>query len=204
MAFADSPMTNLKGYFTQEEIRRILEYSKKNPRDYILFLLLARTGRRISEIVRVLKPKHIHPEDNSIEWKILKRKKRKKGKKKSDWRRIPIDRETLEELMNYIKFKNIGMDEVIFKISRQRTDQILKRICEDINIRPRGESVYNKPHVHWFRHSFAIQGAKALKKPRDIGVLQTLLAHKNINNTMWYIRTFNPEEERKLIEKMWK
>lgn len=194
MVFKSSPMTNLKGYFTPEQVEAIIN-SCENTRDKVLFLLLSRTGRRVSEVVRSLKPKHIHLEEGCIEWKILKRKK-------ETWRLLPVERRTLEELMNYIESKGIEGEEYIFKISRQRVDQILKEICEKIGIHHLGSSKYNKPHAHLFRHSFAIQIAKKIKNPTDLGTLQNLLAHANIENTMWYARTFNPIEERKLLEEV--
>lgn len=46
-------MRNKKAWFSIDEINRLLNYCKDNnrDRDYMLLLTLARTGRRITEVV---------------------------------------------------------------------------------------------------------------------------------------------------------
>jgi integrase/recombinase XerD len=186
------PMRDVKGYFTSEQIKKIIE-ACENSRDKTLFTLLARSGRRVSEIVRCLKPKDIDFENRLINYRILK----KKGETRA---LLPIDNETLVMLEEYIKANNIQEDEFIFKISRQRVDQIFKKICEKVGIERIGE---HKPHVHALRHSFAVQWSKIAKNPADIVKLKEQLAHSSVDTTMFYLR-FNPEESRDLLERMWR
>jgi integrase len=186
------PMKDPKSYLTPEQIKLIIG-ACENFRDKVLFTLLARSGRRVSEVVRCLKPRDIDFENKLINYKILKKKRETRAL-------LPIDSETLEMLKEYIKTNNIKDDEFIFKISRQRVDQIFKKLCEKVGITKIGE---RKPHVHVLRHSFAIQWSKIAKSPADIVKLKEQLAHSRLDTTMFYLR-FNPEETRDLLEKMWR
>jgi integrase/recombinase XerD len=187
-----APMRDPRSYLTIEQIKQIIS-ACDNIRDKILFMLLARSGRRVSEIVRCLKPKDIDFENRLINYRILK----KKGETRA---LLPVDTETLKLLKEYIKREKINENEFIFKISRQRVDQIFKKLCRKVGIMKIGEHM---PHVHVLRHSFAIQWSKIAKNPADVIKLKEQLAHSRIDTTMFYLR-FSPEESRDLLEKMWK
>jgi len=187
-------MVDPRGYLDRNEIERILSACERE-RDRVLFTLLARSGRRVSEVVRCLKPKHIDFKEYLVKYRILKRKRKHHIL-------LPLDEETINLLKDYIKKEGIKNDDYIFPISRQRVDQIFKEVCEKIGIYNIGSNKRNKPHVHILRHSFAILATKNIKRPEDIVRVQNMMAHASLDSTIFYLQ-FNPTENRKLLEKMW-
>lgn len=188
-------MKDPKAYLEPRQINELIASCKK-ARDKLLLMMLARTGRRVSEIVRCLRPKDIDFTNGLINFTILKRKK---GENKL----LPVDEDVLLALKEYIESRKIKDEEFIFPISRQRVDQIVKKASEKAGISSIGGGKYNKPHAHVFRHSFAIQAAKSLKNPADLVQLKELLAHSRIDTTMFYLK-FNPTEQKELLKEMWK
>ena len=189
---ATNPMSDPKSYLTKEQIRLLIDGCERS-RDRLLLKFLSRTGRRISEVVRRLKVSDIDFEKGLVNFTILKRKVPTTSL-------LPIDRALLEELKEYTK--NMKQDQIIWHISRQRVDQILKTVSKNIGLEHIGTGKHNKVHAHLFRHSFAIHGAKALTNPADLVQLKNMLCHARIDTTMFYLR-FNPMEQRKLLEEMW-
>lgn len=204
---SNSPMKDSKSYLTMDQMTSLLN-SCRNNRDRMLLTVLFRTGRRISEVVGIkknkdgttksegLRPKDINFNESLINWSILKKKKALKAIK-------PIDGGTLQELKSYIESNNIGQDERIFPITRQRADQILKTTAKLAGIITVGDGKYNKPHLHLLRHTFLIEAAKKASTPADLVVMKELAEHSNINTTMFYLK-FNPKEQKELLEKMFK
>jgi len=199
---AGSPMKDTRSYLEPWQINKIIA-SCPTPRDRLLLLTLARTGRRVSEIVRCLKPKDIDFTNGLIDFTILKRFNRKTKERIPERSLLPVDEEVLAGLKEYIEARRIEADEYIFPISRQRADQIFKRASRKAGIFTIGSGKYNQPHVHVLRHSFAIQGAKSLKSPADLVQLKDMLGHSRIDTTMFYLK-FNPAEKRDLLKEMWK
>lgn len=180
-------MQNPKSYYTKSEANLIIK-ACRNYRDKLLLLTLAKTGRRVSEIVRCLKPVDIDFDQGLVNYTILKRKVHTK-------KLLPMDTHLLSLLEKYIKSRRIGPDDYIFKISRQRVDQIIKRAAKKVGVKT--------AHAHVFRHSFAIQSAQKLKNPADLVQLKELMGHARMDTTMFYLK-FNPREQRELLEEMWK
>ena len=194
--YQNIPMRDPKGFLSADDIEKIISASD-NFRDKVLFTLLARSGRRVGEIVRCLKPKDIDFVNELVNYSI--EKKRKANNKAL----LPIEHNTLLLLKEYIETKNIKEDELIFKISRQRADKIFKKLCYKVGIERVGNSERNMPHIHMLRHSFAILFAKAARTPNDMIELQHQLAHSRSDTTMFYLN-FNPETSREQLNKMWK
>ena len=75
-------MKHKTNYLSMEEIEKMLQFCKDQlrVRDYMLIMILSRTGRRVSEIVGTkpfiynvgLRPKDLHP-DGLIEFTVLKK-----------------------------------------------------------------------------------------------------------------------------------
>jgi integrase len=157
-------------------------------RDKMIVFTLAMTGRRISEVVRQLKPSDIDYRDGLINWTILKRRRPTK-------KLIPANPMLLKNISRYIRKNRIGQDEYVFPISRQRMDQILKEAAAKVGLQ--------FCHSRMLRHGFAVNIVKHhLKRFDDIVLLQRQLAHENIQNTMEYL-SFYPGEQKDLIASVW-
>lgn len=193
--FASSPMRDPKGYLTQEEIRKLID-NADNPRDRLLILLLARTGRRISEVLK-LRVDDINFELKKILWNILKQRERD-GRPKLKWK--SIDEATLNDLKKYIETYNLGPDDYIFSpkgrrnkpISRQRAFQIIRKIGEKAGIIYVGSK---KLHPHHFRHSVGIY------LTRRFGPAQARiqLEHSSLLITQNYLQ-FSEKDEREIAD----
>lgn len=181
-----SPMRNVNDYLTESEVNRLLK-AIDNIRDKTLFLTMLYTGRRVSEVVRSLRPKDINYHDHIINWTILK-KKFKKDK-------VPIETNPmlLSHLKLYVETERIGKDDYVFPMSRQRVTQLLKQYAVMAGIDR------EKVHNHIFRHTFAY---RFMKLTNDVIVLQDLLKHSDLGMTQFYTH-FSPSERKKLIRKMW-
>lgn len=185
------PMKDLGQYFTTEEIGCLLKACIK-PRDYALFFVLARTGRRVSEVCRSLRLLDINFENNLIKWRILKKKESRKGL----FYTLPVHPSVIEVLKSYIIIHRNKIPyewSYIFPISRQWCRVLLQRIGQQAGI----ESKKLKPHT--FRHTFAIQ---CTKKGVPITIVRDLLAHSDINLTLFYQR-FTVEDIKKNLEVVW-
>ncbi len=221
-------MKNKAAYLTEEEIDKMLTYSKDNDRNYMLLFSLYRTGRRVSEIVgskpytRVvgLRPIDIKQEEGLIEFCVLKknpiRSVSKKGNvidaqklkelrilKEPKRKLFAVDSEYLNKLNNYIKKYGIGLTDRVFPITRQRVDALIKDIARECNIRRQDKqgNLHHKIHAHYFRHSFAIHTLKNNPdNPSALVHLKEMLDHSKIDVTMFYLQ-FLPEDIRKTINK---
>lgn len=188
-------MKDPRGFLEQDQVNRLIN-SAKNGRDKLLLILLANTGRRISEALE-LKPKDIDYARELILWKIEKRKDVSQL-----W--IKTKPALLLALKTYQKRFKISEDGYYFpsthnrlkRISRQRADQIIKAVGKVAGINSVGGK---KLHCHVLRHSFAVWSAQNLKNPADLRLLQMLLAHANIETTAQYLQ-FAQKEMDKLLK----
>ena len=217
-------MRHKTDYLDLDEIDKMLSYcyDKDNIRDYMLILTLARTGRRISEIVGNrpftvnvgLRPVDIKYSDKLIEWDILKKNPiktttkhgkpvsedklaRQRLNKKPKRMLKPVDDEYMDHLKNYVDSLNMNPYDRIFPISRQRADQIIKDIAKECKI----VRATKKIHVHQFRHGFAINFLKT--HPNDPSApikLQMILDHSSFNVTQHYLQ-FTQEDIKEALNK---
>jgi len=178
-------MKDPKGYLTKEEIQAMID-TAATERDKILIYTLAMTGRRISEVVRNLRPMDIDFDNNLINYTILKRRKDTKML-------LPAKPELVRALNKYIVRYDIEWDQPIFTIGRRRAHQIVRRIGEKAGIQ---KSV----HPHMFRHSFAIAAAKNTENVPDFLELKELMGHSRLDSTMFYMR-FYPRKSKELLDK---
>ena len=201
-------MKDLQGYLKDSEVIAFFG-AIKNARDYLLFRLLYKTGRRVSEIL-CLKVNDIEWEEGLVCWHILKKKDKEYTAVKL------IDKKTLNILEGYINTNRLGKDDYLFQaerrkiwnnkrqpskiinphLSRYTVYYLTKKYCKKIGI----EKVGNKlPHPHIFRHTFAVRMAKRMKFVGDIRKLQKMLEHTDMGITETYLQ-FNQEDMRELIE----
>ena len=201
------PMRDLSGYLTKAQMATLYRHCKSD-RDRVLFKTLLYSGRRVSEIVRSLKPKHIDFTENLIIWKIRKKNPRKRDPLTKRFKRrksAPMSRikaahpKLIASLRRYIQARAIGPEQHVFTISTRRVRQIFTELGKRSGI----ERVGEKPlHPHHMRHSFAIEAVKNIDSAAGIVLLQKELDHTNIQTTMFYLQ-FAPKEQAKLLEEMW-
>lgn len=187
------PMKDLDGYLTKVQIDRILDSTKKNKRDYLLFNLLAYTGRRITEVL-MLTPWDVNFEENIITWNILKKGKPLKM-------RIPIIKKGLMILLKeYIFDKGITPDERVFSITSRRCDQIIKEYGVKLGIERVGRK---KIHCHHFRHSFIINNVrKGLTASEYKLFSKRIVGHSSTAITDWYLDNFTIDDIKSVMKKM--
>ena len=228
-------MANKEAYFNAKQIQTMLDYCFQNKlwNRFLLFMILFRTGRRITEVLgkppysldskkclsnyKGLRPCDIYHKERLIEFDILKkqpvRTTNKDGTKKSDDRlkvlldkKMPkrklkaIDKVLYDWIVWYIKEFNIGFEDRILPISRFTARDWLIDVCKKCNIemnlgfknvKVRGNirEVRVKPHLHMFRHSFAIYFLKKNSTdPSAVVKVQNLLEHSSMNITAHYMQ----------------
>jgi len=191
-----------------------------NPRDKAFIALLARTGIRITECVE-LKVSDIDFKRGVLTILHLKEKSKLKcphcgeglGKRhvfcpacgnkvgqalreKIEQRRqrmIPVDRDTLQLLDEYLKWRRQFpyRGPLVFPFTRQRGWQLIEKLGRHAGIRGL--------HPHSLRHALATAW---VGKGLDTKRLQLLLGHARISTTMEYVDS-NFEQLRSEYNKLW-
>lgn len=184
-------MKDIQGYLTEEEQISILNVDLK-ARDKLMIFTLLNTGRRVSEVVgkNGVRPCDIFKDNNYIRWKI--EKKRTGIYEKA----IPTDSEVIIKLLDYCKENMIPEEEPIFKFTRQRAFQIVRKAGELAGITIIGSK---KIHPHNFRHTFGINKAKKLNGINELRILKDLMAHSSIDATAFYL-TYSDKRVREIVE----
>lgn len=195
-------MTDVKGYIDSDQVQKIINL-EPNERNRLLLVVLWNTGCRAEEIVGGI----LHRKDKetkemmTVECKGLEvenidwAKKRllvpnlKSGKKNINYKDVPVTKECLELLREYIRKNNIT--EKVFDLSRSQVFRIVKYA----GIRAGFSKVGLKKswlHPHHFRHSLGIH---LLKHGMALPKIQEILGHSNISSTGFYLRFGKSETE---------
>jgi integrase/recombinase XerD len=203
--------------YSGDEIRRLLEaalqmnthYELQRHTYYCLFGLLAVTGLRVGEAIR------LQAQDVDLLEGILTIRGTKFGKS----RLVPVAPSTRAVLRGYAKRRDqflAGRPAPHFLVStrgkrlqKQCIGKIFRSLSRQIGIRKAGKK--SGPRLHDFRHRFAIE--TLLRWYRNgqpathlMPVLSTYLGHGNVTDTYWYLSS-TPElivAASKLIETRWK
>lgn len=179
MADFNNIMVDARGYITKKETKLVLDGCTR-PKDYLLILILARSGIRVSECINI-KARDIN--NRKITIRQLKTKTK-------TYRNACIDIKTDRECKTYIRKCNLKPDDYVFysnnnkkkHISRQYAFMIVKKCCEQVGIKKIGN---RGPHPHNFRHGLAIQ---LLDAGVDIRKIQIILGHQSYATTASYLR----------------
>jgi len=201
-------MKDLQGYFKESEIVSFFA-GIKNQRDLLLFRMLYKSGRRVSEIL-CLKVNDIDWIQGMISYQILK-------KKDKEYRALKlVDQKTLNILEKYIKDYELGENDYLFPQEKRRDTNskgeksikicphlsrctayyLTKKYAEKAGILKVGNK---PPHPHCFRHTFAVRMAQKMTNPADMRKLQMWLEHADMAVTQTYLQ-FNQEDMRSIIE----
>lgn len=200
-----NPMQDVRRYLQPSQVIKILESASdskgwRRDRDVLLIGLLAYTGRRVGEILRI-KMEDILWDEQQIYFNILKKKHKTKVLK-------PINSTIWKLLSKYIADNKWYEGDYVFKsswdtdkpISGARVIQIVYHYCDRAGI-PNFEPG-KRVHPHTFRHSFAVAASKKLKNPGDLRKLQKALEHSKIDITTFYLQ-FHDEEQREIMEEVY-
>lgn len=173
-------MKNIIDYLEKDRVDLLLESARlSNFRDYLIIRALWRTGIRVSELL------NIRPIDIEHKNKVINIVKAKGGKQ----RRVPLDRDTLKMLCEYIFTQQLQDYQPIFGITRRHVGRLLKRY---------GYSIGADIHPHTLRHSYAIH---LVRSGMDLRRVQLLLGHSNLNTTQVYLQ-FKDEDLREVYDKI--
>jgi len=184
-------MTDLRGYLKPEQVERILS-ACKHRRDRLMFQLMYRCGRRVSEVLDLV------PEDIMFdEGKIIFNIKKKRGRKVRELK--PVDKHTMSLLKEYMEViypfdhmrrmthnNHMKKDRRLFPITRKTAWETLKKVGKSVGIERVGSG---NLHPHHLRHSFAVhQVQHNIKSAGDLRKLQRYMGHSNISATMHYLQ----------------
>ena len=171
--------THIENVITVEQYERLMNGIKSEGKEYQYFniLLLAKTGMRISEALRVTK------------------KDIQNGKvtmaTKAHVRTIYFPKSLQDEMRDYLT--NFGDDDRVM-INRSGKPITSRGVAESLRrFAKRYDIPTENAHPHAFRHFFAIE---FLKRNNNIALLADLLGHGSVNVTQIYLRQSQEEQER--------
>jgi len=193
--------------FSQDNIQRLVQaasqsgYRTLRRKTYsTLFALLACTGLRVSEAIR------LRFEDITPDGLIIKRSKFRKS------RLLPLHKTAIVGLEGYIKHRRsyAPFDDHVF-ISLRRKPLLIRDVetafqtaVGKIGLQP---SVAGKcrPTPHSLRHTFAVRALETCPDNRDhitkhMLALSTYLGHSNVSYTYWYLEA-TPDLMRNIAER---
>ena len=212
----------MKTYLDLAEIEE-LEESATCMRDKLLIRILVRTGCRISELL-ALKVQDIDFKNETVTIAHLKTKLNlscpecsvrlarshkfcpgcgisvekpvAKALEKERRRVIPIDRESLELLEDFI-IKDRTKD-LIFQVTPTRAFQVVKECAEKAGLPKLVHPESGKEHhvsPHKLRDAFAVHAVQVDDSGDGLRMLQYHLGHQNINTTMRYRKLSGAEHK---------
>lgn len=216
------PMADKTNYLTEDQVNRILSVAKKE-KEWLLIYLLWRTGRRISELLK-LKPQDIDFDNNSILWKILKKGKDKKNY--TTW--IAVDEQTIKTLLQWIANHNMEEDDYFFISNKSNKDgelthltrkwafEVVRKLTQRARVIYKNNndlpdriskngkvfSSFKGWHPHHFRHSYSINFLRKVKDPSGLSMLKQQLDHSSTKVTEHYLQ-FSQEERVKVLNKIY-
>lgn len=208
----------MKAYLESEEVAR-MEQAATNLRDRLLIRLLFRLGCRVSEALAI-KVEDIDFTHGTVTIKHLKSRLKlscpncgarlgmshsfcpkcgakvdrvvTKEQEHRRMRTLPVDKDTLEMLRDYIKRGgpvNRGGRKLLFGINRHRTWQVVKECAERAGlpkmVNPETGRIHNVS-PHRLRDAFATHAVKLDDSGDGLRLLQEHLGHASFNTTAKY------------------
>jgi integrase/recombinase XerD len=178
MARMKRPKTpeRVKNAFTRKEVQRMMKVLAAKPgwlgaRDRAIVAVLLGTGARASELTSIRL--------REIDWPRRRIVLHGKGSKD---RRVPMGKETMRALRDYIRVRPAVATDNVFVT--QRKDP-MEYSAAEVMVRYLGKYAGVEPcHLHRFRHTFATE---FYLRNRDIIALKGMLGHTSVEMTMRYL-----------------
>ncbi len=224
----------IRTYLTLDQLEQLEEIAT-NLRDRLLIRLLFRLGCRVSEALAIgvedidfsngtimikhlkrraqyscpecktsLAARHRYCPGCGVEITSAQRSELEHHRQRS----LPIDRETLDLLEDYMKRGGAvsrNNKRLIFGINRHRAWQIIKECAERAGlprlVNPETGKVHNVS-PHRLRDAFAVRAVKIDDSGDGLRILQEHLGHASFNTTARY-RKVAGEEHKRWYQKMW-
>ncbi len=191
-----------------KRIRKIQTHYLKDLGVYLVILLLARCGLRISEPLKLL-INHYRLGENTL---YIERTKFKKD------RLIPIPQSVAVELDNYLQLRKALLpdDHNLYLFSGQEQNGLstyhvykaFHRAVRDINLEQSRKTIANttfgSPTAHSLRHSFAINTLKRIreqgKSPQNaLPTLAVYMGHSKYKHTLVYLKVLDANQRQGLV-----
>ena len=190
-------------------IRTEEQYFMKDFSCYLIILLLARCGLRISEPLR-MKLQNYRPFEKSI---YIEKTKFKKD------RLIPVPRSVAIEIENYMSVRDTLLPSdkqspIMFvnnkgmPLSDNKVRKVFHLAVSNIGLaQPRKiihNTNFNAPTPHSLRHSYAVNTLKNIKErggcPQNaLPILATYLGHSSYRDTAVYLKLLDADQHRNLV-----
>jgi integrase/recombinase XerC/integrase/recombinase XerD len=154
---------------SKNEIRIILDRaSAAKPSTFLKFHILAKTGVRVSELIKIRPVDILHDERQIII-----------HGKGGVIRNVDVAPEVLLPLRLFIKARKLKPTDRLFPVKRQSVNNLCTK--------------YAHTNPHTFRHSYAVE---LLRKTRNIRYVQVQLGHKSLTTTQVYLRYMEFKDEK--------
>jgi site-specific recombinase XerD len=192
-----------------KSIRPSPKYYLKDLCVYLAMVLLARSGMRISEPLRLLRT-HYRPDEKTL---YIEKTKFKKD------RLIPIPLSAAKEIDNYLSVRNtlLGNDQNPYLLARSKQKQLrdyqvrlaFHQAVKDMGLnQPRqviGNTIFGAPVPHSLRHSFAVNTLKRIKEngrsPQNaLPVLAAYMGHCKYIHTAKYLKVVDAKQRKGLAD----
>jgi type 1 fimbriae regulatory protein FimB len=174
----------MRNFLTLDEVKKLFK-SISDPRDYCLCYLAYRHGLRVTEVCAI--------KMSAIDLAGLRIWcERLKGSVSG----YHVYNRAEAEVINTWLTARQSHSPYLFPgksgaISRKTVDKLFKRYCERAKL-PRSKS-----HIHILKHSIAVH---MLEAGADIKLVQELLGHRNIQNTLVYAQLVSVYRDTRQIE----
>ncbi len=158
-------------YLSEEEVKKLLDAARENPRDYAIISLLAYSGLRVSELC------DLRIEDIDLKERIVYVHS---GKGDKD-RIVVVSQEAVDAVENYLSKREDSLEYLFSsqkseRITRVQVFRIVKKYAKIAGIKKNVT-----PHV--LRHTLA---TTLLKRGVDIRFIQQFLGHSSVATTQIY------------------
>ena len=158
-------------YLSEDEVKRLLEAAKENPRDYAIVSLLAYSGLRVSELC------NLKLEDVDFSGRIIYVRS---GKGDRD-RIVVVSPHVIDAIQDYLLTRDNDMEYIFSsqkseRISRVQVFRLVKKYAKKAGIKKEVT-----PHV--LRHTLA---TTLLRRGVDIRFIQQFLGHSSVATTQIY------------------
>ncbi|OYT60480.1 integrase [Euryarchaeota archaeon ex4484_178] len=158
-------------YLSEDEVKRLLEAAKENPRDYAIVSLLAYSGLRVSELC------NLKLEDVDFSGRIIYVRS---GKGDRD-RIVVVSPHVIDAIQDYLLTRDDDMEYIFSsqkseRISRVQVFRLVKKYAKKAGIKKEVT-----PHV--LRHTLA---TTLLRRGVDIRFIQQFLGHSSVATTQIY------------------